>query len=72
MAQTEAVTPVIGTGNPDILIGGNGSEVISGRAGDDILTGNSGNDQVWRHENPPLFSQSQGKFCESLAVVFEG
>ncbi|PHS78920.1 MAG: type I secretion protein [Rhodospirillaceae bacterium] len=47
MSKYDAITPIIGTDQPDTLTGGKGSEVISGKGAEDTLTGNNGNDFMW-------------------------
>jgi len=47
MPNIDAITPLIGTADVDIINGGGGSEVISGKGSNDHLTGNSGSDNVW-------------------------
>jgi serralysin len=44
--MTNAITPVIGTGNNDLLNGGSTGDVMSGRGGNDILTGFGGDDLI--------------------------
>jgi len=47
MANSDAITPLIGTAGVDVISGRNGSEVISGKGSDDSLYGHSGAEQVW-------------------------
>ena len=45
--MTDAIKPIIGTLDDDILQGGNGHEVFSGRAGDDLIYTNNGHDLAY-------------------------
>lgn len=60
MEPIDAITPIIGTVNPDTLNGDQGSEVISGKGSDDTLSGNGGSDQVWGGSGSDLIKGNNG------------
>lgn len=45
--MTDAIKPIIGTLDDDVLQGGRGHEVFSGRAGDDLIYANNGHDLAY-------------------------